>query len=182
MTSSSISTTNSSEPNWYGLRSRPAGMGVTPRGHVAIASKDEALGAFPSLRDTNNVRHGAIGFPLPLSENEVKSYELIPLDTHHGIELVHADSIPASAFQMRLIELLANIIFKNLDPYTISEIEYDSEFIMEQAFQQTKVYALRSSLPNQYQTFYKCMKQIKSEALIARLLELIKKDNQDAEH
>lgn len=175
-----ISKTLGGIQSWYGLRARPAGLGATPKGHSAILSKEEALATFPGLRDSNNVRHGVICFPQLLTEKEAGSYELVLLDKDHGIEHKHLDSIPASDQQMSLISLLAIIIHKDMDAHTISELEYEGDIIIHQAFKKTRLYDLRFALPKQYQEFNECMKTIKTDAVIARLIELVKEDDIDA--
>jgi hypothetical protein len=166
--------------SWYGLRARPACLGATPKGHSAIFTNDEALTMFSSLHDIHNVRHGAICFPILLTEHEAKSYELVLLDKVNEIEHKHLASIPTSEQQKSLISLLANIIHKGMDQYTIQELEHEGEFIIAETFKKTKIFSLRSSMPKQYTEFYECMKTIKAEAVIAQLIKLIKEDNNNA--
>lgn len=166
--------------SWYGLRARPADIGATPKGHSAIFSKDEALTLFPALRDANNVRYGAICFPELLTEKDTSSYELVLLSKEHAIEQKYLTSIATSPLQKHLISVLVNIIFQDMDAYTIIELENDGDIIIEQAFNKTELYDLRFALPKQFQVFFACMKTIKADAVIARLIELVKEDDNDA--
>lgn len=63
---------------WYGLRARPFSIGAVPSIHQsAILTAEQAQVAFPSVG--NSVRHGAVGYSEQLSENEVSSFEFVPL-------------------------------------------------------------------------------------------------------
>lgn len=64
--------------NWYGLRARPAGPSAVPDGHNNILTSEEALkhSALKGVR-VDDIRHGAISYPSPLSEYLIKSFELV---------------------------------------------------------------------------------------------------------
>ncbi|UTZ44617.1 hypothetical protein [Vibrio campbellii] len=63
---------------WYGLRARPFSIGAVPSiQQSAILTAEQAQVAFPSVG--NSVRHGAVGYSEQLSENEVSSFEFVPL-------------------------------------------------------------------------------------------------------
>ncbi|HCG7330463.1 TPA: hypothetical protein NJ407_004075 [Vibrio parahaemolyticus] len=63
---------------WYGLRARPFSIGAAPSiQQSAILTAEQAQVAFPSVG--NSVRHGAVGYSEQLSDNEVSSFEFVPL-------------------------------------------------------------------------------------------------------
>lgn len=74
----------SSVNNWYGLRARPAGPSAVPDGHNKILSPQEALklSALKGVR-SQDIRHGAISYPQPLSASLIKAFELV--DFSQGI-------------------------------------------------------------------------------------------------
>ncbi len=56
----------------YGYIFRPCGIGCQPKGFI--------VGSYvPALRIEDLVRHGSIEYPRQLTEDEVRSFELVPL-------------------------------------------------------------------------------------------------------
>lgn len=65
----------------YGLYYRPAGIGAVPNGFSRI---DEAKGP-----EATHARHGVIVYNRPLTDTEIRNYELIPFLNREGfVELV----------------------------------------------------------------------------------------------
>jgi hypothetical protein len=168
--------------SWYGLRGRPAGGGGTPKNESAVFSKVEALKFFPALKDESNVRHGVICYPTVLTELQISSFELIPLNKVNGIENRYMDSLPTGVLQQNIISLLAIIISKEMDSNTMSDLEDDGRYIIHQAFKQTKIFSLRKLLPKHYEKFYECMKTINPQAFIAKLTEINEEERFDVKH
>ncbi|WP_415913297.1 hypothetical protein [Neptuniibacter sp. QD37_11] len=61
----------------YGLRARPATIGAVPQGFTQILEPNEVN----SPCKPEHIRHGAIVYPTPLSESDIKAYELVDLSS-----------------------------------------------------------------------------------------------------
>lgn len=177
-----ISETLGGIASWYGLRARPSGFGGTPEGQSAVFSTEEALTLFSALRDTNNVRHGAICYPSVLSEKEASDFELVPLNKDNGIEAKHLNSLPTSELHKSIILLIATILSQDNDPYVFEELKYDGESLIRETFKKTKLYTVRKEMPKQFQVYLSCIRTIKPEAIIAQLIEIKKEETTDVKH
>jgi hypothetical protein len=161
---------------WYGLRMRPCGGGAVPKSFNEQFNKEQALDLFPKLRDANNVRHGVINYSVELSNQEVKSFELVPLDQSMGIELEHLNTIPKSELEGKLVEVLALYFLENGDSWTTDEIRYDSEYELKNAFKKTTIFADRTKDMDTFKSFVECLKSLPYQAVISRLIDLRKLD------
>ena len=165
---------------WYGLRARPFSLACQPKGQSAVFTKEQALELFPQLKDNNNTRHGAITYPAPLTGAQIQSFELVPLNKEHGIELAHVNSIPTSDLQVLIIDLLAKEFLKvdaEIQEYRYL-LEDDDGHELRQAFKQTAIFKNRKESPAQIEEFNECkecLKEIHPDAVIARIKLLIEK-------
>lgn len=64
----------------YGLVNRPPGIGAVPKGYTHYEPSNEGI---------DGVRHGILTYDHQLSDAEVKSYELLPLNGKDGKPLEH---------------------------------------------------------------------------------------------
>lgn len=92
----------SSVNNWYGLRARPAGPSQVPDGHNKIITPQEAL-KLSTLKGVRaqDIRHGAISYPQPLSDSLIKAFELV--DFSQGIVNYDARTTEAKASVLNAI-------------------------------------------------------------------------------
>jgi hypothetical protein len=71
--------------HWYGLRARPLSFGASPKAQVVV-QLDNAMASvkFPLLQNSNSLRHGAVAYLEPLSQEDIKSYEFVDLAAGSG--------------------------------------------------------------------------------------------------
>ncbi|MCG7550931.1 hypothetical protein [Pseudoalteromonas sp. Of7M-16] len=63
--------------HWYGLRARPLMIGAQPKKAASLVL--DTAQAKAKFGDSNNVRHGAVAYDEPLSEQEISNFELVDL-------------------------------------------------------------------------------------------------------
>ena len=159
---------------YYGMRMRPCGGGAVPKSFSSLLNKEQALDFFKLLRDSNNVRHGVIIYPIELSIKEISSFELVPLDKAAGIESIYLNTIPKNELEKDLIEILAIYFLKNYHDYSIEEISYDSEFELKEAFKNTAIFANRKQNIELFNNYKRCLMNLSYQAVISRLIDLRK--------
>jgi hypothetical protein len=157
---------------FYGLRSRPAGLGCHPKNTSAIITKELALENLKNITDENDVRHGAIAYEKELTEQEISSFELIdlnivPIETTQEVDSIINQAIPI------MLEWQGGSIDNPKDVREIiSELEDDGEYLLRQAFKEMPQFLQRKEQPETFKVFSKVVKTIKPEQLIESLKEL----------
>ena len=63
--------------HWYGLRARPLMIGAQPKKAASLVL--DTAQAKAKFGDSNDVRHGAVAYDAPLTEEEISSFELVDL-------------------------------------------------------------------------------------------------------
>lgn len=70
---------------YYGLKFRPYSIGAQPTNPQPVEFIDAEKAAkdkrFAGIRDSRNYRHGILAYPKELPERDVKSFELVDLNT-----------------------------------------------------------------------------------------------------
>lgn len=98
-----------SELYWYGLRARPFMMGAAPRAQqVVVLTNDEAMAKFPTLGANNAIRHGAIAYANPLSDEDIKSFEFV--DLAKQMKIADGAELSPEDFDYLMTDLMSSLL------------------------------------------------------------------------
>lgn len=160
---------------WYGLRSRPSGLGCHPNNITALISNELALKHFGKIQDVNDVRHGAIAYSSSLSAEQVNSFELVDLNNREKVNV-----------SQDLISILNNTLNIMLDWYSsslnnprdvrdlLNEIETDGYYLLRRAYKEMPVFIKRKQYPAEFSDFKKLIQSITPTTFIQHVKQASK--------
>jgi uncharacterized small protein (DUF1192 family) len=166
------------ELHWYGLRARPFMMGAAPRAQ-AVAQLDNKMASvkFPQFKNSNSLRHGAVAYLAPLSQEDIKSYEFIDL-------AAKGSKLDEDAYEYAMADLIAAL----LDRYAEGSMRIALDVVesLVQSFKDNAVMFIarigkavlavrdRKEDPETFENFKIFSEQVTAKELEAELMRYVK--------
>lgn len=161
---------------WYGLRMRPAGLGCHPRETVAIISNVLASSHFTLLSDKNDVRHGAIAYANPLSEEQISQFELVDLNNLKPVDLTQDGIVIMTEAVHIMLGWFSGSLSNPKDVRElVGEIEDDGDYLFREACKELSVFTNRKEHPKAFAQFRVVFKTINTDVLIQHINGLVAK-------
>ncbi len=164
-------TADSDKLHWYGLQSRPYGMGTTPSDAVVakVIDNEEATKLFPDAG--NKVRWGAVAYDKPLTDKQVYDFELKPLSD--GSEIEGDDEQANDIIKEALMQWLDDKEQKDLTQDTLNTLKMGQfKHIFSKQLREQPEAKARKTDPDEYLQWKASVDLVNSEMIQAAAEEL----------